>query len=145
MNWDHNLYAVDTQTGEVRWRQRTGHYFAFNPQPQGAGVAAEGYDLKSAEGYHLYLLGADGKPQRRFALYGLPVACRTASSRGPSSRTTSTTSPSPRMGAAASAGDLGWPVVARRQPSLVPRLVEDGPPHRRSGGLVPKRCCRLRE
>lgn len=72
MNWDHNLYALDVATGELRWRQRAGHYFAFSPQSLAAGVAVQGYDLKSAEGYHLYLADADGKLQRRFALYGLP-------------------------------------------------------------------------
>src|SRR5262249_33725959 len=72
MNWDHNLYAVDITTGELRWRQRVGHYFAFAPQPLADGVAVQGYDLKSAEGYHLYVVGKDGKPERRFALYGLP-------------------------------------------------------------------------
>jgi outer membrane protein assembly factor BamB len=72
MNWDHNLYAVDVATGELRWRQRAGHYFAFAPQALPAGVAVQGYDLKSAEGYHLYLLDGDGRPERRFALYGLP-------------------------------------------------------------------------
>jgi WD40 repeat protein len=72
MNWDHNLYAVDVATGQLRWRQRAGHYFAFSPQALSEGLAVQGYDLKSAEGYHLYLAGADGKLQRRFALYGLP-------------------------------------------------------------------------
>ncbi len=72
MNWDHNLYAVDTRTGELRWRQRAGHYFAFSPQGLADGVAVQGYDLNSAEGYHLYLVGEDGKFERRFALYGLP-------------------------------------------------------------------------
>jgi outer membrane protein assembly factor BamB len=72
MNWDHNLYGVDAATGKVRWRQRAGHYFAFAPQALARGVAVQGYDLKSAEGYHLYLVGRDGKPKRRFALYGLP-------------------------------------------------------------------------
>jgi hypothetical protein len=72
MNWDHNLYAVDVKTGELRWRQRAGHYFTFAPQALSSGLAVQGYDLKSAEGYHLYLVGNDGKLERRFALYGLP-------------------------------------------------------------------------
>jgi outer membrane protein assembly factor BamB len=72
MNWDHNLYAVDTRTGEVRWRQRVGQYFAFSPRLAGDKLAVQGFDFNSAEGYHLYLVDADGKPQRRFALYGLP-------------------------------------------------------------------------
>ena len=31
MNWDHNLYALDVESGKLRWRQRAGHYFAFEP------------------------------------------------------------------------------------------------------------------
>src|SRR5262249_36369587 len=72
MNWDHNLYALDGATGKLRWRQRAGHYFAFAPQALASGVAVQGYDLRSAEGYHLYLADRDGKLERRFALYGLP-------------------------------------------------------------------------
>jgi outer membrane protein assembly factor BamB len=72
MNWDHNLYAVDVETGAIRWRQRAGHYFAFEPTALGSGVAVQGFDMRSAQGYHLYLVGADGRLQRRFALYGLP-------------------------------------------------------------------------
>jgi outer membrane protein assembly factor BamB len=72
MNWDHNLYAVDTETGKVRWRQRAGHYFAFEPVALPDGLAVQGFDLRSAQGYHLYLVGADGLLRRRFALYGLP-------------------------------------------------------------------------
>jgi len=72
MNWDHNLYAVDLDSGKIRWRQRVGHYFAFEPMAIGSGVAVQGFDLKTAQGYHLYLVGADGRVQRRFALYGLP-------------------------------------------------------------------------
>lgn len=72
MNWDHNLYALDLQTGKVRWRQRAGHYFAFEPVALPGGIAVQGFDLRSAQGYHLYLVGADGRLRRRFALYGLP-------------------------------------------------------------------------
>ncbi|MFO0841448.1 MAG: PQQ-binding-like beta-propeller repeat protein [Gemmataceae bacterium] len=72
MNWDHNLYGLDVETGAVRWRQRAGQYFAFDPRPLTRGAAVQGFDFESAEGYHLYLVGADGTPERRFALYGLP-------------------------------------------------------------------------
>jgi outer membrane protein assembly factor BamB len=72
MNWDNNLYAVDLESGNVRWRQRVGHYFAFEPMALSRGAAVQGFDLNSAQGYHLYLIGADGKLERRFALYGLP-------------------------------------------------------------------------
>lgn len=72
MNWDHNLYGVDLETGQVRWRQRAGHYFAFDPIALSDGIAVQGFDLKSPQGYHLYRVGADGTLHRRFALYGLP-------------------------------------------------------------------------
>ena len=73
MNWDNNLYGVDLDSGRIRWRQRVGHYFAFEPVALTSGVAVQGFDLKSAQGYHLYKVGADGTLQRRFALYGLPT------------------------------------------------------------------------
>jgi outer membrane protein assembly factor BamB len=72
MNWDHNLYAVDVDNGKTRWRQWAGQYFAFDPMAIGSGVAVQGFDLKSAQGYHLYIVGVEGQLQRRFALYGLP-------------------------------------------------------------------------
>ena len=71
-NWDHNLYAVDVASGKVQWRQKLGHYFAFCPQPLKKGFAVQGFDMLSAEGYHLYLLDGSGKASRRFALYGVP-------------------------------------------------------------------------
>ena len=72
MNWDHNLYALDAATGAVSWRQRAGHYFTFSPRALRSGVAVEGFDLESGEGYHLYLTGVDGRLERRFALHGIP-------------------------------------------------------------------------
>ena len=72
MNWDHNLYALDVETGQTRWRQRVGQYFAFEPFALKNGFAVQGFDFRSASGYHLYLVGNDGKLERRFALYGLP-------------------------------------------------------------------------
>jgi len=71
-NWDHNLYAIDLDTGEGRWRSRIGHAFAFDSKSHVGGFTAQGFDVTSAEGYHLYLLGTDGKVDRRFALFGLP-------------------------------------------------------------------------
>jgi outer membrane protein assembly factor BamB len=71
-NWDHNLYAIDPATGATRWRGKVGHGFAFDPTPAAGGFAVQGFDLHTAEGYHLYRLGADGTPARRFALFGLP-------------------------------------------------------------------------
>ena len=42
-NWDHNLYAVNLDTGAINWRQRAGMYFTYCPagdQPRfrGTGV-----------------------------------------------------------------------------------------------------------
>ena len=71
-NWDHNLYALDLETGTIRWRNRVGHTFAFAPEMQSTGFAVQGFDINSPEGYHLYLLGPDGHAERRFALFGLP-------------------------------------------------------------------------
>jgi outer membrane protein assembly factor BamB len=72
MNWDHNLYAIDVETGKLRWRQRAGHAFAFAPQPIRNGFAVQGFHFDTAEGYQLHLAGADGTLERRFGLYGLP-------------------------------------------------------------------------
>lgn len=72
MNWDTNLYLVDTQAAKIKSRQRVGSYFAFAPQAAGNGLAVQGFDFNSASGYHLYLLDDQGAAQRRFALYGLP-------------------------------------------------------------------------
>jgi outer membrane protein assembly factor BamB len=83
-NWDQNLYALDVRTGAVRWRGRVGHHYANAPEAVKDGFAVQGFDLSSAEGYFLYLLGKapptpdkgddaeKWQPGRRFALYGLP-------------------------------------------------------------------------
>ncbi|GAA0454772.1 hypothetical protein ABZ951_25510 [Streptomyces sp. NPDC046215] len=70
--WDHNLYVLDLATGRVDRRRRIGHFFAFAPTAWSRGFAAQGFDMHSAEGYHLYLLAEDGTVRRRFALFGLP-------------------------------------------------------------------------
>lgn len=70
--WDHNLYGVDLATGETGWRAKLGHFFAFAPAWQPDGFSAQGYDVSTASGYHLYLLDGQGRPERRFATYGLP-------------------------------------------------------------------------
>jgi len=72
MNWDENLYALNVADGKTVWSKKVGHYFAFAPQAFGGGFAAQGYDLKSAQGYHLYTMDAAGKVDKRFALFGLP-------------------------------------------------------------------------
>ncbi|MER6767595.1 PQQ-binding-like beta-propeller repeat protein, partial [Amycolatopsis sp. NPDC000746] len=71
-NWDHNVYGLDLATGATSWRRKLGHFFAFTPSAHSGGFDVMGYDLDTAEGYHLYSLGPDGVPQRRFALFGLP-------------------------------------------------------------------------
>lgn len=75
--WDRNLMLVDPQTGKIQKQSKIGHHYAYGPVATSQGFAAQGYDLTSAEGYHLYLLnGANpleqSATQRRFALYGLP-------------------------------------------------------------------------
>src|SRR5262249_7648683 len=115
MNWDHNLYAVDVKTGQLRWRQRAGHYFAFSPQATSSGVAVQGYDLKSAEGYHLYLVGGDGKLERRFALYGLPKRLPHRFIPGAFLNDPTNNFPVPADGGwVASAGDRGLAVWSRK-------------------------------
>jgi outer membrane protein assembly factor BamB len=71
-NWDHNLYGLNLETGETRWRSKVGHGFAFDPAATEREFTVQGFDVFSGEGYHLYTLGVDGKPTRRFALVGLP-------------------------------------------------------------------------
>jgi outer membrane protein assembly factor BamB len=72
MNWGDNLYAVDTETGKVQWQRRVGHYFGIDAQPFADGVAVQGFDFNTPQGYHLYLADEAGSLRRRFALYGLP-------------------------------------------------------------------------
>jgi outer membrane protein assembly factor BamB len=72
MNWDHNLYAVDVDSGKLRWRERVGQGFAFAPSATRDGFAVQGFHFDSAEGYQLHLAGVDGVTERRFGLYGLP-------------------------------------------------------------------------
>src|SRR5207245_9493091 len=71
-NWDTNLFGLDAGTGAVTYRTRIGQYFSFDPRALSHGAAVQGFDFTAAEGYHVYLIGPDGQPERRFALYGLP-------------------------------------------------------------------------
>ena len=73
LNWGQNLYSIDIVTGKPLWTGKIGDHFAFSPVPFGNGFAAQGFDLATGEGYHLYLMDAQGQPQRRFALPGLPA------------------------------------------------------------------------
>ncbi len=72
MNWEDNYYLLDPASGAVKKQGHVGHQFAFGPVATSAGFFVQGYDVTTGEGYHLYDLGKDGKPTRRFALYGLP-------------------------------------------------------------------------
>jgi hypothetical protein len=76
-NWDHNLYGLDLATGKVRFRERIGDHFAYAPLANASGFAVQGFDLNSAEGYHLYAVGRNGQAMRRFALPGIP-GCQTS-------------------------------------------------------------------
>ncbi len=82
-DWNRNLYAVDLKDGKLVSQAKAGHHFAYAPVATTRGFAVQGYDLTTAEGYHLYL--TDGRLRedndtssppttlaRRFALYGLP-------------------------------------------------------------------------
>jgi|GEM_PF-722519 len=72
MNWNENLYAVDADTGKLLWRKKVGNYFTFAPQHLESGLAVQGFDYSTPEGYHLYLLNNRGDAEQRFSLYGLP-------------------------------------------------------------------------
>lgn len=74
MNWDHNLYAVDVQSGKVRWRQRAGHYFAFEPTALDSGVAVQGFDMKSTRAIIFTWWG----PRASFSGGSRCTACRSA-------------------------------------------------------------------
>lgn len=71
-DWNHNLYALDMETGETRGRNTVGHAFAYAPLATKTGFAVQGFDVHAAEGYHLYGLDERGSPTKRFALFGLP-------------------------------------------------------------------------
>ncbi len=70
--WDRNAFVVDLKDGSVRRQEKIGHHFAYAPTRTLTGFAVQGYDLNSAEGFHLHLLDDAGRASRRFALYGLP-------------------------------------------------------------------------
>ena len=67
--WDRNAFLVSLRDGSVIRQEKIGHHFAWAPTRTAKGFAVQGYDLNSAEGYHLTLLGRE---PHRFALYGLP-------------------------------------------------------------------------
>jgi outer membrane protein assembly factor BamB len=113
-NWDHNLYAVDLETGETKWRRKVGHGFSFDPVATTEGFTVQGFDLFSGSGYHLYQLDKNGKPERRFALFGLPKrATSWASASQLQDAGINAFATSPNGSWVASAGDLGLVVWDR--------------------------------
>ena len=70
MNWDDNYYVLDTASGQVRQQGGLGHHYAYGPLAGGQTLYVQGYDMMTAQGYHLYAL-ADGKPKHRFANFGV--------------------------------------------------------------------------
>ncbi len=73
LNWDTNVYAVDTKTGRVRWCTHAGQ--GYVPHVWGGpagGVVARIYTTNNAS-QQLETLSADGVPQGRFA--GPGVQC----------------------------------------------------------------------
>lgn len=71
-DWNQNLYVLDLATGKVRWTGNVGDHFASAPAATPDGFAVRGYDLRTAECYHLYRLDAAGRVTRRFAIPGIP-------------------------------------------------------------------------
>ena len=73
-NWGQNVSSFDLRPpiDNALWDSKVGHGFAFAPQASTQGFFVQGFDVHSAEGYHLYELGIDGKATKRFALYGMP-------------------------------------------------------------------------
>lgn len=113
-NWDHNLYGVNLDTGETRFRDKLGHGFAFAPTALHDGFAVQGFDVFAGEGYHLYHLSADGTPERRFALFGLPKRATSWASAGQvQDPGLNAFAAAPNGGWVASAGDLGLAVWDR--------------------------------
>jgi outer membrane protein assembly factor BamB len=113
-NWDHNLYALNLDTGATAWRQKIGHGFAFDPRPLADGFAVQGFDVSTGAGYHLYALDRAGKPIKRHALFGLPKrATGWASGSQLQDEGINSFATPPSAGWVASAGDLGLVVWNR--------------------------------
>ncbi len=72
-DWGQNLYGIDLATGLVKWTNKIGDYFAFAPTAWHGGLFAQGYDFKSANGYHLYSIDLKGSIKKKFAIPGLPA------------------------------------------------------------------------
>jgi hypothetical protein len=107
MSWDENAYGIDVRSGAVTFRRRVGHHFGYDPVTAGEGFALEGFDLRSAEGYHLYLLDRSGVASRRFALFGLPKRATNWAMGGEHVERIDRFAVAPSSAWVASAGDLG--------------------------------------
>lgn len=113
--WDRNVFLIDPRTGTTTSQGKAGHHFAYAPIVTSAGFAVQGFDLTSAEGYHLYLADdahAD-KFSRRFALYGLPKRGTGWASARQMQDPINNFAISPDGQWVASAGDLGLAVFQR--------------------------------
>ena len=111
--WDRNAFFVDINTGAVRKQSRIGHHFAYEPQSTSGGFSVQGYDLNSAEGYHLHLLDSQLQSQRRFALYGLSKRGTNWAVARQVQEAINNFAVSPDGAWVASAGDLGLAVWSR--------------------------------
>jgi len=72
-DWGRNLWAVDLATGKPRWTGGVGDHFAYAAKAVPGGFFAQGYELGSGEGYHLYRLDGAGLVERRFVIPGIPA------------------------------------------------------------------------
>lgn len=111
--WDTNAFVVNVTDGSVRLREKVGHHFAYAPQVAATGFALQGYDLNTAEGYHLYLTRPNGQIERHFALYGLPKRGTRWASARQWQEPINSFAVSPDGSWVASAGDLGLVVWSR--------------------------------
>jgi outer membrane protein assembly factor BamB len=112
-NWDQNLYALDAREGTVLWQGKVGHHFAYSPTAIRGGFTMQGFDLTTAEGYHLYRLTAAGKPERRYALYGLPKRATSWASGAAMQDSINHFAAAPDGSWVSSSGDLGLAVWDR--------------------------------
>ena len=71
LNWDANLYAIDTATGTVKWTAHAGQGYVRQVWALGNnGVAARTLTSDDA-GHQVEIFDATGKPLRRFAAPGI--------------------------------------------------------------------------
>ena len=121
--WDQNAMLVDLDSGRVERREKVGHHFTYAPVSTTLGFAVQGYDLNTAEGYHLYLLNPNAKSEdspltKRFALYGLPKRGTSWALARQWQEPINNFAVSPDGGWIATAGDLGLIVWSREGKKL---------------------------